>query len=185
MKKITFFIIFVLAFGTVFSQDSDQIKKKWFFSGGGGIQISGYKKVDFVRENVAPSFLISTGIWLSPSIAIQANYKGYYFHTISDKDKHHFYFFFVEAKANFKKLFWPKSKEYKLLILPHFGAGYFYNQYYKEPNFCSNIGLSTSQKIYSNFDIFLDISAVIGWDIYQGDEDILPTVIVGLNYNFN
>lgn len=30
-----------------------------------------------------------------------------------------------------------------------------------------------------------DIAAIIGWDIYQVDEDILPGITIGLTYNFS
>ena len=30
----------------------------------------------------------------------------------------------------------------------------------------------------------IDIGAIIGWDIYQGDQDILPNSSIGLVYEF-
>ena len=37
-----------------------------------------------------------------------------------------------------------------------------------------------SNKLYLNF----SLSAIFGWDIYQGDEDILPGLFVGFSYSF-
>ena len=30
----------------------------------------------------------------------------------------------------------------------------------------------------------MDVSFIIGWDIYQGDEDILPSAVLGASYSF-
>lgn len=30
----------------------------------------------------------------------------------------------------------------------------------------------------------MDVSAIMGWDIYQGDEDIIPTAVLDLTYSF-
>ena len=167
------------------SQEDSALKKQWYVSVGAGLQISGYKKVDFVSENVASSILFTTGVWLSPAIAVQASYKGYYFHTISDHDQHHFYFLFGEAKFDFIRLITNQLTKHRWQLFLHLGGGYFFNKYYNEPNFCANVGASISYNVYKKIDIYTDLSAVIGWDIYQGDEDILPSINIGITYNFN
>jgi hypothetical protein len=167
----------------IFSHDKDNFKNKWFVGGGAGVQISGYKKVDFVSKNVSPSIILTSGLWLSPSVALQTNYKGYYFHTISDDDQHHFCFLFGELKLDLIRLILKPSSMQKSKIYTNAGLGYFYNSYYNEPNYCINVGGSVGHSLSKNVDLFVELSAVIGWDIYQGDEDILPSAIIGLNYN--
>ena len=67
-------------------------------------------------------------------------------------------------------------------LIFHPGVGYFYNVYYKRPNICANIGIKNSYKISNQFDNFVDISAIAGWDIYQSNEDILPSCDFGVTY---
>ena len=162
MLRITYTALLILFSLIAITQEDSSSKKNWFISGGAGVQISGYKKVDFVSENVTPSFLLSTGIWLSPTVAIQANYKGFYFHTISDNDKHHYYYLFGEVKLDVLELLRDKSATMmKWQVLPHGGVGYFYNKYYDKPNFCGNIGASIGFKAFNKISIFSDVSAII------------------------
>lgn len=30
----------------------------------------------------------------------------------------------------------------------------------------------------------MDVSFIVGWDIYQGVEDILPSIVLGASYSF-
>ena len=46
------------------------------------------------------------------------------------------------------------------------------------------IGASNNFLITKGLNFKFDISAIIGWDIYQGDEDILPSISIGLVYVF-
>lgn len=160
-------------------------KNNWFISSGYGIQISGIKSEDFIGSNVSPAFSLNIGKWVSNEIALQIAYKGFYFHTISDKKKHYFSFFFGEILLDLNELInGAKISKNKWKIIFHPGAGYFYNKYYKRPNVCANIGITNSLRLTDQLDIFIDVSAIIGWDIYQGDEDILPSCVLGLTYSF-
>ena len=62
----------------------------------------------------------------------------------------------------------------------HPGGGYFYNHYYKRPNICANIGFLINRVFNETYNIFLDISAIMAWDIYQGNEDALPSLSIGI-----
>jgi len=185
------FIIFIFISCNSFSQTNtnttypQSYNKSWFVSSSMGIQISGIKSEDFISSNVAPAFIINIGKWVSPEVALQIGYKGFYFHTISDKDKHYYNFLYGEVLFNIKELLNGKNitkDNWNLLIHP--GAGYFYNNTYNRPNICANIGLINSFKIINQIEAFIDISAIMGWDIYQGDEDILPSCVLGLCYSF-
>jgi hypothetical protein len=71
----------------------------------------------------------------------------------------------------------------KWKIIFHPGAGYFYNNFYNRPNICANFGITNSVQVMNQLEVFIDISAIFGWDIYQGDEDILPSFALGLSYS--
>ncbi len=188
-KRFIFIIFFFISCNS-FSQNnnntySQAYSKSWIVSSSFGVQISGIKSEDFISSNVAPSFLLSVGTWFTPEIALQIAYKGFYFHTISDNDKHHYHFIFGEVLLNLNELInGAKKNSNKWSIIFHPGAGYFYNKNYNRPNVCGNIGIINSVKLTNHFDIFMDISAIMGWDIYQGDEDILPSCVLGLSYSF-
>lgn len=66
-----------------FAQTADSEKsfsrpdyREWFVSVSGGVQISGYKKVDFVSSNVSPLINVTAGKWFAPELAIRVGYKG-------------------------------------------------------------------------------------------------------------
>ena len=188
--KLHLLIILLLLSITVFSQkensnEQSQPKKKWFVSAAYGVQMSGIKDEDFISKNRAPALLLSTGVWFTPEIALQMSYKGSYFNTIADDDKHPYYFIFGEVLLNMNELINGKQEnKSKWSLILHSGAGYFYNYYYKQLNICGNLGVINNMKLMNNLDVFMDISFIVGWDIYQGDDDILPSAVLGLTYSF-
>jgi hypothetical protein len=161
-------------------------RKEWFVSTGIGVQMSGIKPEDFVGSNIAPAIKINMGYWFSPEIALQIGYKGPYFRAISDNDRHHYSFFYGDVLLNLNAII--KGEDYiktNWQIFFNAGAGYFYNKYYGRPNICGNLGVLNSLKLFNKLDVFMDVSAIVGWDIYQGDEDILPSIVFGLTYSIN
>ena len=188
MKKLLL-ILFILSCSIVFSQETStltniQFKKRWFASAAFGTQMSGIKSEDFIGHNFVPSFSFSIGTWFTPEIALQISYKGLYFNTISDDFKHHYNFFFGEVLLNINEfLNGTRLNDKRWNAIFHPGAGIFYNKHYNRPNICANLGLMNTYGISKRFDLFLDVSAVFGYDIYQGDDDILPSIGVGLTYD--
>lgn len=159
--------------------------RKWFVSVAGGVQISGYKKVDFVSSNVSPLINIAAGKWFAPELAIRVGYKGPYFHTISNDEKNFYRYFYSEALFNISQLIAGRRPvEGRYAFLAYAGSGYFYNETYGRPNVCANLGISNNIRLLKGLSASFDISAIIGWDIYQGDEDILPGASVSISYAF-
>ncbi|OFX85969.1 MAG: hypothetical protein A2W99_16830 [Bacteroidetes bacterium GWF2_33_16] len=191
MGRLKYFVVIFFLFSgyKIFSQNfnntySQEYGKSWFFSLGGGIQMSGIKSEDFIHSNIAPALVINIGNWVTPEVAILVGYKGFYFTTISDNDKHYYIFFYGEVLFNVNELINGKNianNTWSLIVHP--GAGYFYNSYYNQPNICANFGITNSFQVFERFEIFIDVSAIMGWDIYQGDEDILPSCVLGLTYS--
>ncbi len=186
-----FSFLFALIFsGNTFAQekgncDSLNAKKRWFISAAYGIQMSGIKPEDFISSNIAPSHHIAIGVWFTPEIALQLGYKGNYFNTISDKDKHYYSFVLGEVLLNINEIInGNKNWNNKWAVILHSGAGYFYNNYYNRPNICGNLGIISTFEITNHINAFIDVSAIVGWDIYQGDDDILPSCVFGVNYLF-
>jgi len=146
--------------------------------------MSGIKSEDFVSSNYTPLFSFSSGKWLSPWIGFQFGYKGFFFNYIGDDIKHHYKFFYGEAVINVNDALMPSRKNRNYALLLHAGPGYFYNYFYDRPNICANIGMQAAYRLAEQIQINLGIAAIIGWDIYQGDEDILPGITVGFGYYF-
>jgi hypothetical protein len=46
------------------------------------------------------------------------------------------------------------------------------------------MGISNNLRISGSFQASLDVSAIVGWDIYQGNDDILPGISLGIAYLF-
>jgi hypothetical protein len=185
---IIYLLFFIFIGNTCFSQNRSEksfdVKNQWFVSSGYGMQISGIKSEDFISSNVSPSFLFNIGKWVSPVIALQIGYKGFYFRTISDNIKHHYTFIYGEVLININELILRDGGNYKWKLISHLGPGYFYNNLFSRANINANFGVINSVNISNRFDVFIDVSAIIGWDIYQGDNDILPSVVFGVTYSF-
>ena len=174
--------IYTICPHTIFSQNADN--KQWFISTSYGGQISGIKPEDFTKSNLTPAIQINTGLWFTPEIALQFGYKGKYFNLISDNDNHYYNFIYGEVMLNLNELInisFSNKNTWSLIFHP--GAGYFYNKYYNRPNVCGNVGLMNYIRKSHKLSIFLDVSAIVGWDIYQGNDDILPSCVLGLVYS--
>jgi hypothetical protein len=188
--KTHLLIIFLLSFLSVTKsqvQDSSNLieaEQNWFVSLNCGLQMSGIKDEDFISSNYSPLFNITFGKWLLPHLALQIGYKGFYFNYISDDIKHHYKYLYVEGVLNLNNAVQPERIDKSWSLLLHAGAGYFYNHVYGKSNLCISIGIQNNYQLTDQFQAALDISSIIGWDIYQGDEDILPGITLGVTYLF-
>jgi hypothetical protein len=164
--------------------DTNKVWGDWQISFSMGIQMSGIKDEDFIASNFAPMLHVSFGKWFSPVLALEIGYRGWYFNTISDDDRHNYGYYNWGAVLNIKALSHNYKETSIWLLYFHAGSGYFYNYYYERPNICADFGISNNFRITKNLLASLDIAAILGWDIYQGDEDILPGITVGVHYVF-
>lgn len=186
-KTIIFHFLFiyfaVCSANTVNEKHYNFDNLKWQISTYIGTQMSGIKSEDFVGSNYSSLLNISVGKWFSPSLALQLGYNGYSFNLISDQKRHYYSYYYGEAVLNLntlKKNYSNTTLKWKFLL--HAGSGYFYNYDYKRPNICANLGVSNNYRLAKNFIVSLKISAIMGWDIYQGNEDILPGLSLGVSY---
>jgi hypothetical protein len=189
--KMKYLILILIFFSSKFSSaqtDAEDVKTNsglnWFVSPGIGLQMSGIKDEDFVSHNIAPLINITAGKWFSKELALQVGYKGPYYNAIADDKKHHYYFVYWEAIVNLNSFCrnYRQTNLWRLLL--HTGPGYYYNYDYSRPNVCINLGVTNDFRLTKKFHPNLDISAIVGWDIYQGDEDILPGISAGIMYLF-
>ncbi len=162
----------------------NSFQNNWFVGFHVGTQMSGIKDEDFILSNYAPLLQFNAGKWFTPYLALQIGYKGYYFKYIGDEDKHPYSFWYGEAVFNLNKMLTHRAIGKGWDILLHGGAGYFYNYYYGRPNICANTGIQTSYRLTQKLHLSLDVAAVMGWDIYQGNKDILPGTTLGIVYSF-
>ncbi len=166
------------------SSNLDDVNLSWFLSINYGAQMSGIKDEDFVGSNYSPLLKAMFGKWISPLFAFQIGYKGFYFNYIEDDIKHHYNYFYGETLFNLNNAVQPnrENKNWKLLL--HSGAGYFLNQSYNKSQLCLNIGIENNYQLSDRITVNIDLASIIGWRIYQGDEDILPGITVGFSYIF-
>lgn len=185
-KKISFIIVIFFSLKS-FSQNDilDYFKNDWFTSIDIGVQMSGIKSEDFVNSNYSPLIRLSIGKWFNRSIGIQVGYQGRYFNTIADNDKHFYNFYFVEGILDVKNILTSNTTQnefYELIF--HGGFGYFQNKYYNNSTVHGVLGASNNFLLANKINLKIDIGAIIGWDMYQGDQDILPNLSFGLVYEF-
>lgn len=160
------------------------LEPSWFVSANFGTQMSGIKDEDFISSNYSPLFNVTAGKWFTPYLAIQIGYKGFYFYTIADEIKHNYNYYYGETVINFVNVVHPDRINRNWSILLHGGAGYFYNHVYGTASLHINLGIQNSIKLSDHLHASIDVASIVGWDIYQGDEDILPGITVGITYNF-
>ncbi len=144
--------------------------------------MSGIKDEDFKFSNFSPLFNINVGKWYSEYIALQVGYKGFYFKYIMDERKHYYNYFYSGVAVNLFPFIIPCKINKNVNIYLHAGAGYFYKYDYDKSNICSNSGIQMNYKIQEKFLINFNPSSIIGWDIYQGNWDILTGVTIGVTY---
>tara|TARA_Y100001970_G_scaffold27492_1_gene33544 strand:+ start:1434 stop:1775 length:342 start_codon:yes stop_codon:yes gene_type:complete len=109
-------------------------------------------------------------------------YRGDYFKYINDNSMHYYNFFHSDILLNNSIFF--KSNDKRISTI-HLGIGYFSNKFKKNNIICGNAGLINEFFLNSRINAIINISAIIGWDIYQNDEDILPSLNFGIVYKYN
>ncbi len=187
LKHILVFFVLVSGLMSAVAQSNEKEReesKNWFVSLDYGMQMSGIKNEDFVPSNYSPVYRLSIGREISPNFAVQIGYQGRYFRAISDDLRYNYNFYFAEGMVNMTNLFFGKKADRKYNLLFHLGPGYFYHEIYERADIHWNVGGSNTFYLSDNFDLKLDASAIVGWDIYQGDRDILPNISLGIMYRF-
>jgi len=163
----------------------NKTEKTYFISLNFGTQMSGIKHEDFISRNYSPLYNITIGKWFTKQFAMQIGYRGLFFYTIADDIKHHYNYLYTEVVMNLSNFVNLSRVDKNWKVLLHGGPGYFYNYLYGKPNLCLNVGIQNYYQIQEQFAININITAIIGWDIYQGNKDILPGVTLGLVWTFS
>ncbi len=177
--KIYLSLVLLFFSKNLFSQNN---LSPYFFNISTGAQISGIKDEDFVFSNVSPLIDISLSKWFSDQIGFGAGYRGPYFKLITDDIIYRYDYFYADTFFNLSNIFFNNLNN---SIIFSFGPGFFYQHVYERPNVCVKFSLSYNKKINSNLSLQSGLSSIIGWDIYQGNDDILPAIHFGIVYQFN
>jgi len=164
------------------SMDLNELNYPWFASLNYGFQMSGIKDEDFVSSNYTPLFILTIGKRISPLFAVQIGYKGFYFNYIEDDLKHHYNYYYIETFFNLNNAIDPGRLNKNWNLELHAGAGIFDNHLPGKMQGCINLGIQNSYFLSDRVQVNIDISSIIGWKIYQGDEDILPGITAGIIY---
>jgi len=170
MKSKTIKICYCLLFGIVFI--SEGTCQQTFLNLSVGVQMSGIKNEDFVLNNYSPKIDISAMKSITQAISLQIGYQGYYFNTIANADKRRYTY----ISGSLVTRVMQQSKNFDVSLLT--GSGLFMNHYYKRPSICADMGVM-SNFVIANQHFNAKISAIMGWDIYQGNADILPSLTLG------
>jgi len=186
LKYLIIYLLFLIFSNISFAQvlQEEVIQNKWYVNASLGLQMSGIKDEDFVSTNYTPLFNAAIGNHLSDIMALQIGYKGFFFNYIDDNYKHYYYYLYIETVFNPITAFISSGVNRDWNILPHIGIGIFNNNFLHKSQACLNLGIQCNYSISHNFDISLDVSSIVGWRIYQKDEDIIPGIIVGITYSF-
>lgn len=187
-KNILLTILMFVFFANISCAQKDSISKntdgkKWFVGLDYGLQMSGIKNEDFVSSNYSPMIRAFIGKWINSSIGFKAGYQGTYFRTIADDIRHPYNFFYGELIFDVKRILFGQKENGIYTPVAHLGPGYFYNFVYRRANVHGILGMSNYFSLSESLELNFDVSAIVGWDIYQGDSDILPSISLGVSYN--
>jgi len=170
MKSKTIKICCCFLFSIVFI--SEGTCQQTFLNLSVGVQMSGIKNEDFVLNNYSPKIDLSAMKSITQVYGLQIGYQGYYFNTIANADKRRYTY--ISGSLVTRVVQRSKNFDFSLLT----GSGLFMNHYYKRPSICADIGVM-SNFVIANQHFNSKISAIMGWDIYQGNADILPSLTLG------
>jgi hypothetical protein len=148
-----------------------------------GAQLSGIRKEDFVSNNISPRVNIYIGKELNSVLSIQVGYEGFYFNTIANRDRRYYNYYNLKLQH---LLFLPRTnstKNSKNLIGFQIGGGLFDNKYYKRPSFVADVGLVGLIALQNKSKLIFRINSILGWDLYQSDEDMISAFTLGLKRN--
>jgi len=188
-NNIKALIILILLFASMVyaQQDTESLinkRYKCYVSLKAGSQMSGIKREDFILSNYSPLINLTIGKWFVYYLALEIGYKGYYFYYIGDEIKHHYQYYYGAAVLSIINMINCNNDINKCDITIHVGSGYFYNNVYGRPNICLNMDMQSKYRLNNILSVDFQFSAIMGWDIYQQNEDILPGVSLGLTYMF-
>lgn len=158
------------------------VKAGNYVGAGIGLQMTGIRKEDFVSNNMSPRLNLYLGKRLNDIAAIQVGFEGVYFNTIADDDRRYFNYYnvMIENKI-FQSLVKGRRNKLNYMAL-QLGGGLLYNKYYGRPNFCGDLGLVCAHKILNKTSMSLRLNSILGWDLYQGDADIINGFTIGIKY---
>lgn len=166
------------------SNNSSNSKLNYFLTSSVGYQMSGIKDEDFVRDNYSTMLNISAGKWFSPLLALEVGYRGFYFNTIENSDRRYYNYYYGNAIFDIKSIFYNDYSSNTRFFVK-MGSGYFYNLYYGRPNIVASLEFVGLVNLSEQFNLQVGLSSLMGWDIYQGDEDILPSISFGIIYDLD
>ncbi len=183
--KFLFFILCFIYLSSNAQKNKNLLNLKQLnFGSDIGCQMSGIKKEDFIKSNYSPLISFYIGKSLNKNLTLDIVYRGRYFNTIADNKKHFYDFYFLRATYD-SEIFLPilnNTKRHELLF--DLGFGYFINHFYNKSSTKATLGISNNILITPFIFLKFHFSAIFGYDIYQGDKDILPSLSLGLNYKF-
>lgn len=182
MRRV-FLILLLIVFTNDIKSQNIFVSDSLFLNISTGVQMSGIKKEDFVCSNYSPYFSAGIGKIFSSEIAVELGYDGFYFNTIANDDKRGYSFYYGKVRLDLTKIF-SITNIGQDGFKGYMGSGYFYNHYYQRPNVCATFGLMYCKAFLEKWQISFGLSSIIGWDIYQNNEDILPRTELGLMYKF-
>jgi hypothetical protein len=145
----------------------------------GGVQFSGARKADVIKSNFIEVYSVGLGKIISPYFKIFIGIEGRRFLYLKDDFDHEYSYLYG---SNIIKLARNESfiSDFELTV----GSGLFMNYFYQRPNICGHLGLIYTKEVSPDVSISIGIKSLVGWDIYQGDDDILNSINLGFRKYF-
>lgn len=148
-----------------------------------GTQVSGIRKEDYVKSNFSPYLNIMVGKWINPLIAFGVGYQGPWFNFIVDDEKHKYFYIDAATLVNLNSFLTSRrGKFWNVNVIA--GGGLLYNSFEHKINLCLTGAVVQEFTFKNDLHLNLKVGGIIGWAIYQHDQDILPNLSIGLSKKF-
>jgi hypothetical protein len=183
-KKVIILLISIIFKTKLFSQGLFGVVGNNYFGGSIGFQMSGIRKEDFVSNNLGPNANFFIGKNLNDYFAVQAEIGGGYFRVIADNEKRYFSNINLRMERKLLQLKFKEPNFRSIRLAAQVGGGLFYNAFYRQPNFFGDLGVLCSCQINNKSWLIFQLNSIMGWDLYQGDSDIINGLNIGIKQHF-
>ena len=180
-RWIIIFLAFLFSSFDMIAQSKGETKllTNVFIQVRGGGQFSGARKVDLIKSNFTEVSSLGLGKVISPYFKILIGIEGRRFLYINDNFDHEYIYLYgsnIIKLAKYESFF----SDFELTV----GSGLFMNYFYRRPNICAHLGLAYTKEVSHSVSFSIGMKSVVGWDLYQGDDDIINSMNISVRKYF-
>jgi len=181
-KKAILTILLHTFYNQGYGQHLFGVKGNNFLFFGVGPQVSGIRKEDYVYSNVSPKLRLVYGKRVNEKFDVALGFEGMYFKMILNQDKRYYNYWNLLLSQEIYAIELGAEKKIKFKLST--GGGLLNNIYFNQLGFVGEIGVNLEIVSFNNNRIVIYPNSIMGWDLYQGDNDIINGILLGYSIEF-